>query len=85
MSDANFSFLRVELPTQDGDGMITSKRGETFITAALTQDTQLRQMLTFAHTLATALDVLAADIAMVAGVEADSDQITDAVFNCNRR
>lgn len=82
MSAANFSYIRVELPQQDEEGLITSKRSEAIITAALTPDTQLRQMLAFAHTLAEALDSLASEIAFVSGIDPDSEQITEAVFNC---
>jgi hypothetical protein len=82
MSNASFSFVRVELPEQDANGLITSKRGETIITAAMTPDTQLRQMLAFAHTLNEALDGLASEIALIAGVDADSEQISEAVFTC---
>jgi hypothetical protein len=81
MSSANFSYVRLELPRQDDNGMITSKRSEAVITAALMPDTQLRQMLAFAHTLNEALDGLATEIAHLAGIEPDSEQITDAVYN----
>lgn len=83
MSGPNFSFIRVELPVQTEDGLITSKRGESIIHAALTPDTALRQMLELAHTMADALDRLAADIAFQAGLDPDSEQITEAVFTCS--
>lgn len=83
MSAPAFSFIRVELPVQDEDGMITSSSGCSNIYAALTPDTQLRQMLALAHTMTTALDGLASEIAMVAGLDPDSEQITDAVWTCS--
>lgn len=83
MSGPNFSFIRVELPVQEEVSQITSKRSEAIIHAALTPDTALRQMLELAHTMADALDRLAADIALQAGMDPDSEQITEAVFTCS--
>lgn len=80
MTAPAFSYIRVELPVQDEDGMITSS---STVIAALTDDTQLRQMLAFAHTLAEALDGLANEIAQVAGLDPDSEQITEAVYTCS--
>lgn len=82
MTSASFSFIRVELPVQDDTGQIVSSGARTMI-AALTPDTQLRQMLALAHTMTDAVDRLAAEIADLAGVDADSDQITDAVYSCS--
>lgn len=80
MTAPAFSYIRVELPVQDEDGMITSSNT---VIAALTDDTQLRQMLAFAHTLNAALDGLANEIAQVAGLDPDSEQITEAVYTCS--
>lgn len=80
MTAPAFSFIRVELPVQDEDGMISSS---STVIAALTDDTQLRQMLAFAHTLNEALDGLASEIAQVLGLDPDSEQITDAVYTCS--
>lgn len=80
MTAPAFSYIRVELPVQDEDGMITSS---STVIAALSDDTQLRQMLAFAHTLAEALDGLANEIAQVAGLDPDSEQITEAVYTCS--
>jgi hypothetical protein len=82
MSDAAFSYIRVELPRHDSDGMVTGSADKALISAALPPDTQLRQMLAFAHTLNEALDGLASEIAMVAGIDPDSEQITEAVYTC---
>lgn len=82
MTAPSFSFIRVELPLHDDTGRIVSTTHKSVI-AALSDDTQLRQMLAFAHTLAEALDGLANEIAQVAGLDPDSEQITEAVYTCS--
>lgn len=78
MTSVNFSYIRVELPVEDSDGRIT--RTAPQITAALSDTTQLRQMLAFAHTLAEALDGIATEVALLSGHDPDSDVISQAVY-----
>lgn len=81
MSTASFNFIRVELPVQDETGHIVAN-GSKAVMAALTADAHLRQMLALAHTLAEALDGIASEIANAADLDADSEQITEAVYSC---